>query len=60
MSPANADTLNDYENHIIESCVEYTNTTSDRYYCIMSELYGMKQVVHIFRSKSEYTEEQWK
>ena len=37
------------ENSIIDSCVSHTKSISDRYYCIMSELYGLKQVLNIYR-----------
>jgi len=44
-------TKEDLENSVIESCIE--NTSSDdisgRNYCIMAELYGLKQVIRIVR-----------
>jgi len=51
--------LKDYEDEIVNSCVEYTNTTSDLYYCMMSELYGMKRVINFLRLKGTYTDDQW-
>ena len=38
------------ENNIVASCIEHATTTGDRYYCIMSELYGLKQVMNIVRA----------
>ncbi len=51
--------IKDYENEIVNSCIESSSDPST-YFCIVSELYGMNQVLHIFRSQSTYTVDQWK
>ena len=59
MNSANAMTIEDYENKIVKTCIEYTTPTSDLYYCIMSELRGFKKVRQIIMAKHTYTPEQW-
>ena len=50
VSSGYANDIKTLENATIDSCIEYTSTTGDLYYCIMSELYGLKKVINIFRS----------